>query len=262
MLTISVINENKEILAQTSDDTYAQLLYTQNYAQGDCICVQTDEVNTCLVVQLEDTMPQTMVYVAQGEYTLPIPFAEQKNSYNPKSFTGDYHFIAVRKATVLEMQQHIDLACNPYDHHANTAFYPHVKANVETRGEAVFAARNAVDGNTANHGHGLFPFESWGIQQRADAAFSVHFGREVQCDGIGVTIRCDFPHDNWWHTATVQFSDGSKEVLQLQKTNLPQHFTIAPRKIEWAQLCEMKKDETDPSPFPALTALQVFGYNK
>lgn len=39
-----------------------------------------------------------------------------------------------------------NLAKNVMDQHGETNCYPHASANVETRGEAVFAARNAIDG--------------------------------------------------------------------------------------------------------------------
>lgn len=55
---------------------------------------------------------------------------------------------------------------NPYDSHETKGIYPHAQANVETRGEAVFAARNAIDGVFANWSHGEWPYQSWGINMR------------------------------------------------------------------------------------------------
>ena len=51
-----------------------------------------------------------------------------------------------------------NLALNVNDQSCSTTCYPHVSANVETRGEAVFAAVNVVDGVTANEdiGSGRF----------------------------------------------------------------------------------------------------------
>ena len=51
-----------------------------------------------------------------------------------------------RLATPEEIAERRNLTFSPYDCHGNHSFYPHASANVETRGEAVFAARNAVDG--------------------------------------------------------------------------------------------------------------------
>ena len=58
-----------------------------------------------------------------------------------------------------------NLALNVNDQSCSTTCYPHVSANVETRGEAVFAAVNGVDGVTANEGHWKWPFQSWGINR-------------------------------------------------------------------------------------------------
>ena len=63
-----------------------------------------------------------------------------------------------------------NLALNVNDQSCGTTCYPHVSANVETRGEAVFAAVNVVDGVTANEGHWKWPFQSGGINRREDAA--------------------------------------------------------------------------------------------
>ena len=136
--------------------------------------------------------------------------------------------------------------------------YPHASANVETRGEAVFAAKNAIDGVTANHDHGKWPFASWGINQRDDAEIKLEFGREISTDRIVLHTRADFPHDNWWVKGTVEFSDGSSMVLDLEKTDGAQEFTFSEKKISWLVLKDLIKAD-DPSPFPALTQIEVFG---
>jgi len=57
---------------------------------------------------------------------------------------------------------------------------------------------------------------------------------------------------------TVTFSDGTKEVLSLKKGGEAQVFNIHKNNIEWLELSELVKAD-DPSPFPALTQLQVYG---
>jgi len=56
----------------------------------------------------------------------------------------------------------------------------------------------------------------------------------------------------------VQFSDGSAEVLPLEKTAAPQRFAISPRTVTSLVLCRLKKAD-DPSPFPALTQIEAWG---
>ena len=129
---------------------------------------------------------------------------------------------------------------------------------METRGEAVFAARNAVDGIYENDAHGTWPYQSWGINRDPNAALTIEFGRSVTVDELRLTLRADFPHDSYWTQATVAFDDGSREVLQLTKTAAPQTFAITPRTAKSLKLFELKKAE-DPSPFPALTQLEAWG---
>ena len=151
-----------------------------------------------------------------------------------------------------------NLAFNPYDCHGDHGFYPHATANVETRGEAVFAARNAIDGIRENRSHGAWPYQSWGINRDPQARLRLDFGRAVEVSELRLTLRADFPHDSWWTAATVVFSDGSREQLALTKTADAQRFALAPRRVEWLELCELKKAE-DASPFPALTQLEAWG---
>ena len=129
---------------------------------------------------------------------------------------------------------------------------------METRGEAVFAARNAIDGVYENVAHGTWPYQSWGINRDPNAALTLDFGRPVTVDELRLTLRADFPHDSWWTSATVAFSDGSREVLPLEKSPDPQCFSIAPRTVTRLTLCELIKAD-DPSPFPALTQIEAWG---
>ncbi len=144
------------------------------------------------------------------------------------------------------------------DCHGNSSLFPHASANVETRGEAVFAARNAIDGEVANDDHGYWPYTSWGINRDPDAALTLDFGRPVRIDELALTLRADFPHDAWWQQATVSFPDGHHEVLTLRKTPARQRFPIAPRITTSLVLHRLIKAD-DPSPFPALTRIEAFG---
>ena len=151
-----------------------------------------------------------------------------------------------------------NLALNPYDHVTIRTAFPHAAANVETRGEAVFAARNAIDGQKAADDHGKWPWTSWGINRDRQAALTVSFGRPVVVDEAVIYGRADFPHDAWWEQATLVFSDGSEETLRLEKTGAGQSRRFAPRRVEWARLERLVKAD-DPSPFPALTQLELWG---
>ena len=122
----------------------------------------------------------------------------------------------------------------------------------------MFAARNAIDGTLAIRCHGNWPFASWGINRQDDAALTLDFGRPVNFDTIVLYTRADFPHDNWWTEVTITFSDGTKEVVPLEKSCRSHKLAIARNNIEWLRVDNLIKAD-DPSPFPALTQIQVFG---
>ena len=164
----------------------------------------------------------------------------------------------MRYARDYEIKSYRNLAKNVMDQHRGQECYPHAHANVETRGEAVFAARNAIDGVTANLSHGKWPYESWGINMQDDAQMTLEFGRPVDFDQIVLYTRADFPHDNWWEKVTFTFSDGTSETVELEKSVEPHIISLERRGITWLTFGQLIKAD-DPSPFPALTQIEVYG---
>ena len=258
VITIKVVDRKGDTLTEKSAPEQVSLVYDGLYQEGDIILVETDRPQQFCVVHLEDTMPPALVFLPGGAMEFPIPPADNRMNYNPRSFVGRRHLLSARCAAAEELKGPRNLAFNPYDCHGENGMYPHASANVETRGEAVFAARNAVDGFFENDSHGEWPYQSWGINRDTNAAMKLEFGRPVRVKGLRLTLRADFPHDSWWTRVTVRFSDGSQERLALEKTALPQKFDITPRVVNELTLCELIKAE-DESPFPALTQIEVGG---
>ena len=234
------------------------LVYTSAYRPGDRIALEIDHPGQFCVVQFEDTMAPALVYVVKREINFHIPFDEQAITYSPKSFSGSRHVIRARLATAEELSGRRNLAFNCYDQHGDTGFYPHASANVETRGEAVFAARNAIDGIFENTSHGEYPYQSWGINRDPNAALTLDFGREVLLDEIRLTERADFPHDNYWVKATVTFSDGGRLEIPLIKSPKPQSVVFPARRVRTLVPSGLIQAE-GPSPFPALTQIEAYG---
>lgn len=258
ILSICIKNSEGVILAESTDKEDVILTYEPTYAEGDCIHLKVEQTNQFYVIQLDDAMAPALVYMTSSDYILEIPFHEQRVSYNTRAFTGERHYLSARIAAPEEIPPCWNLAFNPYDAHGNNSCYPHAFANVETRGESVFAARNAIDGVLANSSHGQYPFQSWGINQNPKAEWTLEFGRDVTVNKLIIYLRADFPHDNWWKKMTVTFSDGSLLVLDTVKTHKGQSFTFEEKTISWLRLSDLIQAD-DPSPFPALTQLQVFG---
>ena len=257
-IKLKILDEAGHTLMTCDADTAVSLVYTNCYKPGDRVALEIDHPGQYCVIQFEDTMPEALVYVVKREINFHIPFGEQAITYSPKSFAGSRHVIRARLALPEEIAARRNLAFNCYDEHGDTGFYPHASANVETRGEAVFAARNAIDGIFENSAHGEYPYQSWGINRDPNAALTIEFGRPVTVDELRLTLRADFPHDSYWTQATVAFDDGSREALQLTKTAAPQVFALAPRTVQSLKLFELKK-AADASPFPALTQIEVWG---
>lgn len=258
-LKLTIKNEQGEVLAQNENEGFVNLVYAGAYNPGDSITLSVSKAPAYLVIQLDDVMNPSFVYLKEREYTLVIPFGEKHVSYNPKSFSGELHVLRARAATEAEIAMRKNLAQNEYDCHENASCFPHAYANVETRGESVFAARNAIDGNILNNSHGEWPYESWGINRDPNAELTLDFGRPVNIEEIVLVTRADFPHDNWWKQATLTFSDGSSEIVTMEKSEKPHRFEIKKQGISWLKMSNMIKDETDPSPFPALSQILVFG---
>lgn len=257
-MKITICAADGRVKAEKGDGTEIQLVFEGEYEIGDRILLETTETDTYYIIRIDDSMEEAFVYLTAKELSFEIPFDEKKISYNPKAFSGERHYITMRKARPYEVGGYKNLAKNVMDQHGDRGCYPHAWANVETRGEAVFAARNAIDGVLANASHGAWPYESWGINRQDDAAITLEFGRPVDFDTLVLYTRADFPHDNWWEQATLTCSDGTTEILTMEKSCDPHYFTVKRTGITWIRLDQLIKAD-DPSPFPALTQIEVYG---
>ena len=257
-LCIQVQNNEGDVLASAAGVSEAVLVYEPEYSEGDCILVESENPGVHLILQLDDTLPPVLAYLREKVFRYRIPFGENRISYSPRAFLGKSHLLSVRLAGKDEILCRRNLALNPLDSHENSSLFPHASANVETRGEAVFAARNAIDGLKASHFHGEWPYTSWGINRDPTAELKLEFGRTVQIDRAVFYLRADFPHDAWWESTVLHFSDGSSVTAKLEKTDAAQPISFEPKQVEWAVLDSLIKAD-DPSPFPALTQLEFYG---
>lgn len=257
ILSMKVLEQNGKTLCVSSGEDACSLVCTAEYKEGDMIVLESSEKNIHVWLQVDDAMGPALCYLTDN-FLYRIPFGEKRISYSPKVFSGNRHYLYARTARKDEISAYRNLALNVCDQHGDTHCYPHAFANVETRGEAVFAARNAIDGICENRSHGEWPYESWGINRRDDAEMTVDFGREVEADKIVLYTRADFPHDNWWKQVTLTFSDGTSVDWELEKSQLPHVLSMEPRKITWIKLSNLIKAD-DPSPFPALSQIEVYG---
>ena len=254
---IQVMRKNGQIKAEAFGESQAVLAWEGRYEEGDQLLFKMEKPGAFYVIRLDDCLDEALVYMTEEKLVYDIPFGEKRFSYNPKAFEGERHYLTLRRAESWELGYR-NLAKNTIDQHGEHGCYPHAWANVETRGEAVFAARNAIDGVVANLSHGTWPYESWGINKRDDAELTLEFGRPVDIDRIVLYTRADFPHDNWWEQVTFTYSDGASQTVGLKKSCDPHSIPAVHRGITWIKLGTLIKAE-DPSPFPALTQIEVYG---
>ncbi|MBQ9290386.1 MAG: carbohydrate-binding protein [Clostridia bacterium] len=255
-MSISVVLKDAQgnVLQRETAEQTVHMAVERTYAPGDCLEVTGAEH---LIVQMDQTLTEGEVYAPKKCMTYRIPFGPERSAYPPYAFEGEKHVVRVREMTDDEIRAHRPISRNPHDLRGDTDYYPHATANVETRGEADFAARNIIDGVYTNRGHGPWPYGSWGIGTRQDAALTVDFGREVQIDSVRVLLRADFPHDSWWESCVFVFSDGTQETMHLVKSDAFQTLPVR-KTISWIRLEQMKKAD-DPSPFPSIRQLEVIG---
>lgn len=253
MYTISIVRDGRT-LAGAQGEHEAALLYAGAYEPGDEIRF-TSPVRHA-VVQVDQQVEPARVYLPQGGFAYRLPLAGDGLAvYAPGCFAGETHLISIRPD---ETQEYRNLAKNPADQRGDTSAYPHATANVETRGESAFAARNVIDGQHIAAGHGQWPYGSWGIGARTDAELTIDFGREVEIDALALYLRADFPHDAYWIEGAVSLDDGSEYTFPLEGRDGAQRVALGTHRVKTIKLHRLIKCDM-PSAFPALRQIEVYG---
>ena len=254
MTTIEVIRDGRTLVsAQGARE--AQLLYQGEYAQGDALRIRTED--THVIVQVDQAVKPARVYLPQKEMTFRLPLGGIDPAvYAPGAFTGGMHLCTVRPDTD---NSYRNLARNPADQRGGVTCYPHATANVETRDESWFCARNTIDGEHIACGHGPWPFGSWGIGARTDAELTLDFGRTVEVDRAVLYLRADFPHDAYWISGTLSLDDGTEVTFPLEGIDGPQEIDLGGwHRIRTLKLHKLVKCD-NPSAFPSLRQIEVYG---
>lgn len=254
-------DHDPEELTNTGERLAAIGVKEMQWQAGDQVVVEKDDDHDFIWVQLDDSLTPTLLYVPGKTWTYTIPLAD---NYYPaqldSAFRTKRHYLYVRYADPWEINGYRNWAVNTHDQVNDSGAYPHASANVETRGEAVFFAKNAIDGKFANHSHGGYPFDSWGINSQDDAAIKVDFGRPIVVDRLRLLFRADFPHDNYWKQVSVRFSNGQVKTFKTTNSFEFQEFQFAPQKTQSVELFDLIKKD-DHSEWPALQQIEAYGFN-
>ena len=97
----------------------------------------------------------------------------------------------------------------------------------------------------------------WGPDKREDLWLKIDIGGRVEINRIDLAIRADFPHDAFWHEATVEFSDGTRRTLKIRKDPAPQTFRFPKRQVNWLRFVDLK--QTKPLGWAAWSEVDVWG---
>ena len=257
MISLKVLNQDGESRAAFEGEKECFGAFYGEYQEGDSLLVQANLYPSEIRLRLDDTIGEAVLFLT-NDFVFPVPAGQLKDRYHAAAFAGDRHYLYAGYADDAELGNYRDLALNPYDYHENETAFPHITANAETRGEAVFFAANTINGILANDHHGEWPFLTWGIDGRRDCEFTIDFGHPVSVKELVFYLRADFPHDDVWKTGRAEFSDGSIVPLSFEKTGDAQLFPVNKEYITWVRIFDLEPEESEEG-FISLAAVKVNG---
>jgi hypothetical protein len=251
----------------------AVLAFEHEYQPGDRIVVSGP---SRMAIRVDDWMPECLVYLAnspQRTFSFDIPYGQgeqqTRSPFSRDSFAGQWHRVTARELTTQELSGYRNLAMNTCDQELQppsvegTAAqmqpigFPHASTNSVSRSLPDFRARNAIDGMTENGHHGIWPYQSWGPELRSDLWWKIEFGRSVEVDKIRLMVRADFPHDSYWQSAVIEFSDGEQLPIQIIQSAEFQDFTFRKRSVSWIRLNKLVP--ADPARWCSFIEVETWG---
>lgn len=256
-MELKIIDAEKEILFQKKGQEI-DCIYEGEYKEGDKIIVSCQGVEF-IKVKLDETLKEAIVFMPNGSMELEIPFGRNRAMYDEQAFLGTSHRIIAREAEEDEAYGIRNIAKNPYDMHGKSRFFPHAYANLVTREDPCFFERNAIDGVCDNSSHGGYPYHSWAGGAREDLEYYLDFGRAVEVEKVVFFLRADFPHDTYWKSIDVEFSDGTRKTASFEKTAEGQELVLdEPITTKIIHLTNFKQ-ASYPFSWAALSQIEVYG---
>ena len=232
------------------------IVYEGEFKDGDKIIIDLQGIDY-IAVKLDEHLEESIVYCPNKRFYFIVPRGRAKDCYHSDSFEGTKHRLRVREVTKDEFYSYRKISLNSHDSQISKC-YPHAVANFVTRNEAYFLERNAIDGVIRNESHGYYPYHSWAGGAREDLEYWLYFGTEVEVDKIDFYLRADFPHDTYWKSMDVEFSDGSVVPASFEETAAAQRISFEPKVTSYIHLTNFKQ-AAEPLSWAALTQIEVFG---
>ena len=256
-IELKITDKNGEIRFQKSG-TAINAVFGEEYKPGDTLFISAPGCEF-LKVRLDKTMAESIIYCPSGSFSFEIPGEGEAVGYAPGAFCGKEHNICVSEAAEDEAYGHRKISLNSADRRGQKRYFPHAWANLVTRDEPCFFERNAIDGVCRNDCHGDYPYHSWAAGAREDIEYYIDFGAEVEISEIVFFLRADFPHDTYWKSVDIRFSDKTSVTANFEKTAEGQKTTLeTPKRTRIIHLTNFKQAEY-PLSWAALSQIEIFG---
>jgi hypothetical protein len=167
-----------------------------------------------------------------------------------------YRNVALNKNDV---HQSVWTVSSGYPHASSNSEYPYPPGVPDVR----YLAKNAINGDTLNSQEATMPFAAWGPQKISGLWWRVLFGKDLEIDKLVIWIRADWiidqpaPHDSYWKSATLVFSDSSTVNITIDSTAVRQTMTFTKRTSNSLTITNLVP--SNPNKWCALTEAQVWG---
>ncbi|MGM9647192.1 MAG: hypothetical protein ACI3YH_03560 [Eubacteriales bacterium] len=263
-IKIEYTTAKKDVYTATGEGMV--ILYTSDkYSANDKLVITLPEGEKYVALCLNSRVGEAIIYCPDGKFTYTFPNTGVifPNTMDPTSGVNyKNNTITARLVTAEELAKEHNLALNPYDLTDAKGAYPHASTSNVNDNNLYWAARCAIDGFTANKGHGEYPYQSWGPSSNVKATdhLTIDFGREVTVNELVVVIRADFPHDSYFTGCTVTFSDGTTKQINLTNSALEQVIDLGGVTTSSIKLSGFTVETAGATtPYAALTEVKVMG---
>ncbi len=257
IIELKIINKDGNALFCEKSEKI-DTVYNGCFSEGDKFLIKTD-TEEYLAVRLDETLCESIVFVPNKRMEYLIPQGRLMAGYDSTAFSGDVHKISVRIPEDEEIYAVRNIALNSHDLSGQKGVYPHAHANLVTRNEPCFFERNAIDGVCDNKGHGNFPHHSWAAGAREDLEYYIDFGTDVEIEKIVFFLRADFPHDTYWKSVDVKFSDKKTLTAYFEETADGQALICGEKITAKSIHLTNFKQAVHPFSWAALSQIEVYG---
>lgn len=256
-MEVKIIDKNNYELFSVSGKSI-DCIYEGEYHEGDKIVIHKKDMDF-VKIQISDLLREAIIYSPSSKVVYEIPFGRTRVGYAPETFSAHVHKISVSEPSDDEIYATRNIALNPYDLRAQKQYFPHAYANLVTRENPTFFERNAIDGMTNNTGHGAYPYQSWAGGAREDLEYYLDFGADVEVEKLVFYLRADFPHDTYWKSIDMVFSNGERVTGNFEATSEGQEVILRENiRTKTIHLTNFKQ-ASFPLSWAALSQIEVYG---